>query len=146
MASSVPPALAPIQTWRRDADRVDGLATEVGRALLADDLATARQAFDAYRALLLAHLANEENVTFPAAERLAPAQGGPIRSLRVAHIGIREDLERVAGHLASGHVSAAKAVFAAFLETFAAHERLEDQLVELLTETPEAPGRRRPPR
>lgn len=135
MASSVPPALTPIQTWRRDADRVDALASQVSRALAAGDLPAAGRAFAEYRGLILAHLANEEDVTFPAAERLAPSQGGPIRSLRVAHIGIREDLERVAGHLAAGHGSAAKAVFSAFLETFAAHERLEDQLVALLSES-----------
>lgn len=135
MASSVPPALAPIQTWRRDADRVDALASGVNRALAAGDLLAAQRAFAEYRELILGHLANEEDVTFPAAERLAPAQGGPIRSLRVAHIGIRADLDRVAGHLASGHGSAAKAVFAAFLETFAAHERLEDQLVRLLSDS-----------
>jgi hypothetical protein len=74
-------------------------------------------------------------VSFPAAELRAPAQGGPIRSLRVAHIGIRNDLERVASHLALGHLGAAREVFRAFLLTFAAHERLEDQLVELLRES-----------
>ena len=135
MARSLPPALAPIQTWRRDADRVDTLAHRVGRALADGDVPTAQAAFAEYRELILAHLANEEDVTFPAAERLAPAQGGPIRSLRVAHIGIRADLERVSGHLGSGHAGAARAVFSAFLETFAAHERLEDELVRLLMES-----------
>jgi hypothetical protein len=135
MASSTPPALAPIQTWRRDADRVDALAGRVAQALAAGDVVAAESAFGEYRELILAHLANEEDVSFPAAERLAPAQGGPIRSLRVAHIGIRADLERVAGHLAAGHATAARAVFSAFLETFAAHERLEDQLVQLLMDS-----------
>jgi hypothetical protein len=136
MASSMPPALAPIQTWRREGDRVDALAQRVGVALASGDVAGAAVAFAEYRELVLAHLANEEDVTFPAAERLSPDQRGPIRSLRVAHIGIRDDLDRIAGHLASGHASAAKAVFTAFLETFAAHERLEDELVRLLTESP----------
>jgi hypothetical protein len=135
MASSLPPSLAPIQTWRRDSDRVEALAARVSRALADGDLDAASPAFAEYRDLILAHLANEEDVSFPAAERLAPAQGGPIRSLRVAHIGIREDLARVAEHLASGHGGAAKAVFFAFLETFAAHERLEDQLVALLSDS-----------
>jgi len=107
----------------------------VSRALEADDLPAARRSFTEYREQVLAHLAREEDFTFPAAELRAPAQGGPIRSLRVAHIGIRNDLERVASHLALGHTEAARAVFRAFLLTFAAHERLEDQLVELLRET-----------
>ena len=131
----MPPALAPIQTWRREGERVDALAQKVGEALEAGDVASASATFAEYRGLLLAHLANEEDVTFPAAERLSPAQGGPIRSLRVAHIGIRADLERVADHLRSGHATAARAVFSAFLETFAAHERLEDELVRLLMES-----------
>jgi iron-sulfur cluster repair protein YtfE (RIC family) len=123
------------KTWRQDASDVEALTQAVARALASDDLPLARRSFTECREQILAHLAQEEDVSFPAAERVAPAQGGPIRSLRVAHIGIRDDLERVAQHLALGHVGAARAVFAAFLVTFAAHERLEDQLIELLRES-----------
>jgi iron-sulfur cluster repair protein YtfE (RIC family) len=128
-------ALEPIESWRQDAGKVERLAQDVAEALEADDLPRARRGFTEYREQILAHLAREEDFTFPAAEARAPAQGGPIRSLRVAHIGIRNDLERVASQLALGHLGAARAVFRAFLETFAAHERLEDQLVELLRES-----------
>jgi iron-sulfur cluster repair protein YtfE (RIC family) len=128
-------ALAPIETWRQDSAKVEQLAKDVSVALSTDDLPRARRSFTEYREQILAHLAREEDYSFPAAEQRAPAQGGPIRSLRVAHIGIRNDLERVASHLALGHLGAARAVFDAFLETFAAHERLEDQLVELLRES-----------
>jgi len=128
-------ALEPIESWREGAGKVETLAKEVAEALETDELPRARRSFTEYREQILAHLAREEDVSFPAAERRAPAQGGPIRSLRVAHIGIRNDLERVASHLALGHTGAARAVFAAFLETFAAHERLEDQLVELLRDS-----------
>lgn len=125
-------ALEPIESWREGAERVHALEQRVASALEAADLAQARIAFAEYRERVLAHLANEEDVSFPAAERRAPAQADPIRSLRVAHIGIRGDLEQVATHLALGHVDAARSVFAAFRLTFAAHERLEDQLVELI--------------
>ncbi len=121
--------------WREEASDVAALAQEVSRALDSDDLPRARRTFTECREQILAHLSREEDVNFPAAERLAPAQRDPIRSLRVAHIGIREDLERVAQHLALGHLGAARAVFAAFLVSFAAHERLEDQLIELLRES-----------
>lgn len=114
---------------------VESLAKDVATALDADDLPRARRSFTEYREQILAHLAREEDVSFPEAERRAPAQGGPIRSLRVAHIGIRADLERVASQLALGHTGAARAVFAAFLVSFAAHERLEDQLIEILRRT-----------
>jgi iron-sulfur cluster repair protein YtfE (RIC family) len=131
-AATLAVALEPIESWREEAGKIATLANEVTGALESDDLPLARRSFTEYREQILAHLAWEEDVSFPAAERRAPAQGGPIRSLRVAHIGIRDDLERVASHLALGHIGAARAVLAAFLETFAAHERLEDQLVELL--------------
>lgn len=128
-------ALEPIEAWRQDSAKVELLAQEVARALAADDLPKARRSFTEYREQILAHLAREEDFTFPAAELRAPAQGDPIRSLRVAHIGIRNDLERVASHLALGHLGAAREVFRAFLLSFSAHERLEDQLVELLRES-----------
>ena len=128
-------AVAPGPRPREDGAEVESLALVVSKALEADDLPAARRSFTEYREQILAHLSREEDVTFPAAERRAPAQGGPIRSLRVAHIGIRSDLERVAAHLALGHTGAARAVYRAFLETFAAHERLEDQLAELLRES-----------
>ncbi len=128
-------ALEPIASWREDAEKVEALAKNVAGALATGDLPRARRSFTEYREQLLAHLSWEEDVSFPAAEQRAPAQGGPIRSLRLAHIGIRNDLERVASHLALGHMEAARAVFGAFLETFAAHERLEDQLVRLLRES-----------
>jgi iron-sulfur cluster repair protein YtfE (RIC family) len=133
-------ALELIETWREGADQVDALAKKTARALEQGQLARARQAFASYRELLLTHLAHEEDVSFPAAEERAPSQGGPIKSLRVAHIGIRRDLEQVATHLELGHVEAAAAVFAAFLESFAAHERLEDQLIELLRKSPRSTG------
>jgi iron-sulfur cluster repair protein YtfE (RIC family) len=123
------------RSTREDGAEFESLARVVSKALEADDLPAARRGFSEYREQILAHLSREEDVTFPAAERRVPAQGGPIRSLRVAHIGIRGDLERVAAHLALGHTGAARAVYRAFLETFAAHERLEDQLVELLRES-----------
>ncbi|MGH9884387.1 MAG: hemerythrin domain-containing protein [bacterium] len=134
-SSSKRKALEPIESWRQDASVVETLAQDVTRALATDDLPLARRSFTEYREQVLAHLGREEDVTFPAAEERAPAQGGPIRSLRVAHIGIRSDLERVASHLALGHIVAARAVFAAFLETFRSHERLEDQLIGLLSES-----------
>jgi hypothetical protein len=128
--------VGPAASWREDAARVETLARAVARAFEADDLPNARRAFTEYREQILAHLSREEDFAFPDAERRAPAQGGPIRSLRVAHIGIRGDLERVAAHLALGHTGAARAVYQAFQETFAAHERLEDQLIKLLRESP----------
>ncbi len=131
-----PRALGPAASWRQDASRVEALAKEVARAFEAGDLPNARRSFTEYREQILAHLSREEDFAFPEAERRAPAQGGPIRTLRVAHIGIRSDLERVAAHLALGHTAAASSVYRAFVETFAAHERLEDQLIELLRESP----------
>jgi hemerythrin HHE cation binding domain-containing protein len=125
----------PVASWRVPSAQLELLAGETSQALAAGQLARARKSFGEYKALLEKHLAHEEDVSFPLAEKVAPAQGGPIKSLRVAHIGIRRDLDQLATHLAGGHEEAARAVFAAFLESFAAHERLEDQLIELLAKS-----------
>ncbi|HTO09798.1 MAG TPA: hemerythrin domain-containing protein [Myxococcota bacterium] len=134
------PAPDPAADWREGSDRLEALAQDTSRALAAGRLAKARKSFAEYRELLLRHLAHEEDVSFPLAEKVAPAQGGPIKSLRVAHIGIRRDLEQVSTHLEAGHEEAARAVFGAFLESFASHERLEDQLIELLGKTRRGTG------
>jgi iron-sulfur cluster repair protein YtfE (RIC family) len=118
--------------WREGSDQLAVLSEETAKALASRQMTKARKVFGQYRTLLLEHLSHEEDVSFPLAEKVAPAQGGPIKSLRVAHIGIRRDLEQVATHLDAGHEDAARAVFAAFVESFASHERLEDQLIELL--------------
>ena len=125
-------ALELIESWREGGDKVEALAKQTTRALEQGQLVRASQLFREYRELVLLHLTREEDVSFPAAEKRAPSQGGPIKSLRVAHISIRRDLDQVARHLELGHAEAARAVFAAFLESFASHERLEDQLIELL--------------
>ena len=125
-------ALELIESWREGGDKVEALAKQTTRALEQGQLARAEALFREYRELVLLHLTREEDVSFPAAEKRAPSQGGPIKSLRVAHLSIRRDLDQVARHLELRHADAARAVFAAFLESFAAHERLEDQLIELL--------------
>ena len=125
-------ALELIESWREGGDKVEALAKQTTRALEQGQLDKAEEVFREYRELVLLHLTREEDVSFPAAEKRAPSQGGPIKSLRVAHLSIRRDLDQVARHLELRHGDAARAVFAAFLESFAAHERLEDQLIELL--------------
>ncbi len=136
-ARKAPPDLA---SWRENADEVDHLAQLTAKALAAGELEPARRHFAEYHELLQKHMAHEEDVSFPLAEKTAPSAGGPIKSLRVAHIGMRRDLEQIGAHLALGHADAARAVFGAFLESFAAHERLEDQLVELLRKSPAGTG------
>src|SRR5262245_15237573 len=125
-------ALELIESWREGGDKVEALAKKTTLALEQGQLDQAERLFGEYRELVFLHLTREEDVSFPAAEKRAPSQGGPIKSLRVAHISIRRDLDQVARHLELGHGDAARAVFAAFLESFASHERLEDQLLELL--------------
>ena len=133
----------PVASWRSPSEQLEVLAGETSQALAGGQLARARKSFGEYKALLEKHLAHEEDVSFPLAEKVAPAQGGPIKSLRVAHIGIRKDLARIGAHLELGHAEAARAVFGAFLESFAAHERLEDQLEALLGKSPAGTGPRR---
>ena len=134
-------ALEPIAAWRDDCDRIARLESAFTRALEAGDVAEAQALFAKYRSSLERHLAHEEDATFPEAERRAPSQGGPIRSLRVAHMRIREDLAQIDDLLGKGLIPAVRPVWLAFRDGFAAHERLEDQLVDLLLQL----GRDAPP-
>ena len=133
-------ALELFETWREGGELVDVLAGKTAKALAEGQLTAAREHFAEYEKLLRTHMAHEEDVSFPLAEKRAPSQGGPIKSLRVAHIGMRRDLEQIGQHLDRGHMDAARALFSALLASFAAHEKLEDQLIELLRNSRSATG------
>ncbi len=84
------------------------------------------------------HLSVEEDVIFPMAEKTNPEQAQPIRSLRLAHIGILQDLTRIGEQIELSHLDAARATLEAFLDSFGAHERLEDQLIAVLKKSTSA--------
>lgn len=119
------------ELWDQDVE-IDVRVCSLVRAIDADDLATARRGAEDLEAYVLAHLKREEDVYFPAAERLDPRLAGELTTIRLAHRGIRDDLRELRTLLEAGHLQAARAVSDAFLESFRSHEQAEDRLVEAL--------------
>ena len=107
-------------------------AAELSAALTARDAAKAEQAFGMFQALVCEHLRVEEELVFPLAEKVLADSTDPIRSLRIAHISYRRDLEQIGTQISSNHLNAAHTLYLAFMDSFETHERLEEQLLELL--------------
>ena len=121
-----------ILAWRKDPEELQRRMASLTAALEAQDGARARGAFEAVRELILKHLQEEEEQVFPLAEKALPEGSRPIRSLRIAHMSYREDLQQLSDQIQRGHLGAAKILHTSFVESFETHERLEDQLLDLL--------------
>lgn len=120
--------------WQQDAE-IDGLIRALLAATDAGDLETARERIEVVTRAVLAHLQEEEDVYFPAAERLAPDFASELRTIRLAHLGIRKDLEDLEASLAAGHLAVARTLLEAFIEGFGLHERAEERIVAQLRGT-----------
>ena len=119
------------ELWGQDVE-IDGLVRGLLRAVEAGEGNGAQAALDALEGSVRAHLQREEEVYFPAAERLSPDFAYALRSIRLAHLGIREDLKLLRASLERGHLDAARTQIDAFLDSFRAHERAEDRVVREL--------------
>ena len=123
---------ASILAWRRDHGKLDLQLEAVKTALKAEKREQAARLFNALRATLSEHLRIEEELAFPEVEKRIPDGAEPIRSLRIAHMSYRQDLDEIGRRIEHGHLQAAGAIFGAFIESFTTHERLESQLLDLL--------------
>jgi iron-sulfur cluster repair protein YtfE (RIC family) len=121
-----------IAAWRRDHEEFAKHTRAVTDALQARDDTRCCEAFDRLKELVSEHLRVEEELVFPLAEKRVPEAAQPIRSMRIAHVGYRQDLALIESQIRRGQLDAAGAVFAAFLESFETHERLEEQFLALL--------------
>ena len=110
-------------------------AAALSRALDDKDGVAARNHFADLIDLIDQHMRAEEEIAFPIALRRDPSQTAAIKSLRLAHISMREDLARVGSSVERGHYAAAHTGLDAFMELMEAHERLEDQLIARLEES-----------
>ncbi len=123
---------ARILAWRRDHGKLELQHEAVKNALAAEEREQSQRLFSALRATLSEHLKIEEELAFPEVEKRIPDGTEPIRSLRIAHVSYRQDLEEIGRQIERGHLQAAGAIFNAFIESFTTHERLESQLLDLL--------------
>ncbi|MCE2390164.1 MAG: hemerythrin domain-containing protein [Proteobacteria bacterium] len=117
--------------WDQDVE-IDGLVRNLVKAVEGGESDAAKRAIDELEDYVLTHLQREEEVYFPAAERLSPDFAYALKSIRLAHLGIREDLRLLRASLERGHLDAARTQLAAFLESFRAHEQAEDRVVREL--------------
>ena len=108
---------------------VERCANALCRALEDKDSSAARAHFSELHDLIDQHMRSEEEIAFPIAIRRDPSQAASVKSLRLAHISMREDLTRVGELVERGHFQAAHTGLDAFMELMEAHERLEDQLI-----------------
>ncbi len=130
--AETPSDVRDLKGWWTERGEVSGL---IRRLIAALDNGQAEQVdptFREFESVIRDHLRTEEDVVFPMAEERSPEQAQPIHSLRLAHIGIRGDLERIGEQIGLAHLNAARAMLEAFLDSFSAHERLEDQLLHVL--------------
>ncbi len=119
------------ELWEQDVE-IDVRVRTLIQAIEREDPAAARASAEGLEAFVLGHLQREEDVYFPAAQRIDPGLAETLTTIRLAHRGIREDLQELRGLLESGHLQAAKQVGSAFLESFRSHEQAEDRLVHAL--------------
>ena len=94
----------------QDHDRLDGLLAAMQQATAAGRLSDATSLFAKFRAGLERHIRIEEDLVFPAFERLArmPADAGPTAVMRVEHRAIERLLAEVADKLAQGQEATAE--------------------------------------
>ena len=117
--------------WDQDVE-IDGLVRNLVKAVEGLEPDAAKRAIDELEDYVLTHLQREEEVYFPAAERLSPDFAYALKSIRLAHLGIREDLRLLRASLERGHLDAARTQLGAFLDSFRAHEQAEDRVVREL--------------
>ena len=117
--------------WQQDVE-IDVLVRQLIQSLDRDDLEAARGYGEALERFLLEHLQREEDVYFPAAQQLDPSVAPSLSTIRIAHGGIRADVQEIRERLVAGHLAAARELASAFLDSFTAHEEAEDRLIGAL--------------
>ncbi|MEE9279587.1 MAG: hemerythrin domain-containing protein [Myxococcota bacterium] len=130
--AQAPSDVQDLEGWWSEHGEVSGLTRKLISALDSGELELVAPAFRELDGAIREHLTVEEEIVFPMAEKSNPEQAQPIRSLRLAHIGIRDDLARIGEQVELSHLDAVRAMIEAFLDSFSAHERLEDQLLAVL--------------
>ena len=126
------PELLDLAGWWESHEELEQLIRSLLESLEAKDPAGAQASFDPMQEIIAQHLEVEERTIFPRIEHDEMEHAQAIKSLRLAHIEIRSDLRRIGTQLGAGHLDAARSMLTAFLQSFGAHERLEDQLAQVL--------------
>lgn len=110
-----------------DHDRLDVLLAEVGAAAAESAWSRAGEIFATFRVGLARHIRAEEEVLFPAFDRIAgtPPDAGPAAVMRSEHRDIERIMNRVAGALGEGQPPPLEDLVA----VLAAHNRKEEHVL-----------------
>ncbi len=136
--AQAPSNIRDLEGWWSEQSEIVVLIRKLIGVLESREGGPARPIFGELDNVIRNHLSVEEDVIFPMAEKTNPEQAQPIRSLRLAHIGILQDLTRIGEQIELSHLDAARATLEAFLDSFGAHERLVDQLIAVLKKSTSA--------
>lgn len=117
-----------------DHRRLDTLLAEAKAATSARDLARARARFVAFRAGLERHIEAEEQVLFPAIERLSDVAVGPTGVMRQEHLELRRLMEEVAASFDAGGRLGLSTPLAALTARIYAHNGKEERILYPLSD------------
>jgi iron-sulfur cluster repair protein YtfE (RIC family) len=118
------------QLLGRDHRRLDAILAEAKRFLAAGDLGRAAAKFAEFREGLERHIAVEEELLFPAFERLTDGGGGgPTHVMRVEHAELRRLMAEIAATLVRGGREGPTTPLAALTARIYAHNGKEERIL-----------------
>jgi hemerythrin superfamily protein len=123
------PQLTLAQHLRADHARIDGLLTQLQHFLRVGALAEADRHFAALDETLSRHMAVEEELLFPAMQRMTEAVARAVPGLLAEHGELRTILPDLAETLAKQNVVASEALLPQLRRSLARHHEDEEQLV-----------------
>lgn len=84
-----------LEFMRDDHRKCDHLYTEAEASVMANDIETAKNRFDAFAAATIRHFEMEENELFPAFEQRTGMTSGPTQVMRYEHQQLRALIEKM---------------------------------------------------
>ncbi len=111
--------------------RLDSMFEELLAAMReGDEAGVVGDAFARLREALEAHVDHEDRLYYPALGTLRPKHRAVLDGLIAAHARFRVHLDEIAVRLGARDIEAAEHALGAFAGVFAAHEAVEEQLLE----------------
>ena len=112
-----------------DHARLDAIVAKLEGQLEAGDLTDARPLFDELACGLERHMLAEENVLFPAFERVTGMMGGPVPVMHQEHAELRALLGRISDALAAGDADTAGDALDEAVQLLRQHNMKEEHII-----------------
>ncbi len=118
----------------QDHRRLDAIVPEVVQLADSGSLAEAATRFAEFACGLNRHIDAEENVLFPAFEKITGMAAGPTTVMRAEHVEIRRWMGIGAAALDARDAAAAKRAFSGLTEVLSVHNMKEEQILYPMTD------------